>query len=86
MVNTRIIDSEPALILENDKKNLVISDLHIGFEHKFSSNKIPSSKNSSVNDIITNVKKNYKKRKSRHVDFIGRCEIKHTKYNKIRME
>jgi len=61
MVNTRIIDSEPALILENDKKNLVISDLHIGFEHKFSSNKIPSSKNSSVNDIITNVKKIIKK-------------------------
>jgi len=61
MVNTRIIDSEPALILENDKKNLVISDLHIGFEHKFSSNKIPNSKNSSVNDIITNVKKIIKK-------------------------
>ena len=57
MVNTRIIDSEPALILENDKKNLVISDLHIGFEHKFSSNKIANSKNSSVNDIINNVKK-----------------------------
>ncbi len=61
MVITRIIDSEPALILENDKKNLVISDLHIGFEHKFSSNKIPNSKNSSVNDIINNVKKIIKK-------------------------
>ena len=61
MVNTRIIDSEPALILENEKKNLVISDLHIGFEHKFSSNKIPNSKNSSVNDIISNVKKIIKK-------------------------
>jgi len=61
MVNTRIIDSEPALILENEKKNLVISDLHIGFEHKFSSNKIPNSKNSSVNDIINNVKKIIKK-------------------------
>ncbi len=61
MVNTRIIDSEPALILENDEKNLVISDLHIGFEHKFSSNKIANSKNSSVNDIIDNVKKIIKK-------------------------
>ena len=61
MVNTRIIDSEPAIILENDKKNLVISDLHIGFEHKFSSNKIANSKNSSVNDIIDNVKKIIKK-------------------------
>ena len=61
MVITRIIDSEPALILENEKKNLVISDLHIGFEHKFSSNKIQNSKNSSVNDIINNVKKIIKK-------------------------
>ena len=61
MVNTRIIDSEPALVLENEKKNLVISDLHIGFEHKFSSNKISNSKNSSVNDIINNVKKIIKK-------------------------
>ena len=57
MVTTRIIDSEPALILENEKKNLVISDLHIGFEHKFSSNKITTRKNSSVNEIISNVKK-----------------------------
>ena len=61
MVITRIIDSEPALILENEKKNLIISDLHIGFEDKFSSNKIPNSKNSSVNDIINNVKKIIKK-------------------------
>ena len=57
MVSTRIIDSEPALILEGDKKNLVISDLHIGFEHKFSSNKITNKKNSSVNEIISNIKK-----------------------------
>jgi len=57
MVNTRIIDSEPALVLEGEKKSLVISDLHIGFEHKFSSNKITSKKNSSVNDIISNIKK-----------------------------
>ena len=56
MVTTRIIDSEPALILEGEKKSLVISDLHIGFEHKFSSNKTTPGKNSSVNEIISNVK------------------------------
>jgi len=55
MVITRIIDSEPALILEDNKKNLVISDLHIGFEHKFSSSKSFVKKNSSVNDIISNI-------------------------------
>ncbi|MEC7707485.1 MAG: metallophosphoesterase, partial [Thermoproteota archaeon] len=56
MVTTRIIDSEPALILEGEKKSLVISDLHIGFDHKFSSNKTTPGKNSSVNEIISNVK------------------------------
>ena len=57
MVSTRIIDSEPALVLESDKKNLVISDLHIGFEHKFSSSKSFVEKNSSVNDIISSITK-----------------------------
>jgi len=61
MVTTRIIDSEPALILETDKKNLIISDLHIGFEHKFSSNKTTNRKNSSINEIISNVTKIIKK-------------------------
>ena len=31
MVSTRIIDSEPALILDGDKKNLVIGDATIKF-------------------------------------------------------
>jgi len=61
MVDIRIVDSEPALILEEEKKNLVISDLHIGFEHKFSSSKITNRENSSVNDIINNVNKIIKK-------------------------
>ena len=61
MVTTRIIDSEPALILEEKRKNLVISDLHIGFEHKFSSNKNTVRKNSSINEIISNVTKIIKK-------------------------
>ncbi len=61
MVVTRIIDSEPALILEEVKKNLIISDLHIGFEHKFSSNKNIVKKNSSINEIISNVTKIIKK-------------------------
>ena len=61
MVTTRIIDSEPALVLENDKKNLVVSDLHIGFEDKFSSNKNTVRNNSSINEIISNVTKIIKK-------------------------
>ena len=61
MVTTRIIDSEPALILQEKRKNLVISDLHIGFEDKFSSNKNTVRKNSSINEIISNITKIIKK-------------------------
>ena len=61
MVTTRIIDSEPALVLESDKKNIVISDLHIGFEHRFLSNRNTNGKNSSIDEIISNVTKIIKK-------------------------
>ncbi len=61
MVTTRIIDSEPALVVEGERKNLVVSDLHIGFEHKFSSNKNTINKSSSINEIIENIKKIIKK-------------------------
>ena len=38
MVETRIIPSKPALILEGETKNLVVTDLHIGFEANLASN------------------------------------------------
>tara|TARA_B110000116_G_scaffold154041_1_gene133196 strand:- start:839 stop:1588 length:750 start_codon:yes stop_codon:yes gene_type:complete len=71
MVTTRIIDSEPALVLESDKKNLVISDLHIGFEDKFSSNKNTVRKNSSINEIISNVTKIIKKENPDTIILLG---------------
>ena len=71
MVSIRIIDSEPALILESDKKNLIISDLHIGFEDKFSSNKNTVGKNSSINEIITNVTKIIKKENPETLILLG---------------
>ena len=71
MVTTRIIDSEPALILESDKKNLIVSDLHIGFEHKFSSNRNTNGKNSSVDEIISNVTKIIKKESPNTLILLG---------------
>ncbi|HSD05106.1 MAG TPA: metallophosphoesterase [Nitrosopumilaceae archaeon] len=40
MVQTRIVQSHAALILEEEKKHLVVSDLHIGFESTFAVNDI----------------------------------------------
>jgi uncharacterized protein len=40
MVKTRIIPKQPALILEEEQRHLVITDLHIGFESNLISNDI----------------------------------------------
>ena len=32
MVKIRIVPQSPALVIEGEKKSLVITDLHIGFE------------------------------------------------------
>lgn len=57
MVNTRILKSEPVLIIEGHKRYMVITDLHIGFEDEFISNKIEIGKNSSINETINKLKK-----------------------------
>ncbi len=57
MVKVRIIESEPAMILQEQKKHLIITDLHIGFENTFSTNKIFLGDDSSIKQITTNVKK-----------------------------
>ena len=52
MLQTRIVPSKPALILEGEKKNLIIADTHIGFENSMASNKIFMGKNSTINELI----------------------------------
>jgi len=52
MLQTRIIPSKPALILEGRKKNLIITDIHLGFESDLKSNEIFIGKNSSINETI----------------------------------
>jgi uncharacterized protein len=51
MVNIRIVSSQPALILENGQRFLVVTDLHIGFEIGMISNDI----NVQPNDIIREI-------------------------------
>ena len=40
MASTRLVRSEPALILDSSKRYLVVTDLHIGFESRFVANDI----------------------------------------------
>jgi len=57
MVQTKIVNSYPALIIEGQEKNLVITDLHIGFEGNLSQNNIFLGKNTTVNESIKEVEK-----------------------------
>ncbi len=52
MLQTRIIPSKPILILEGEKKNMVITDIHIGFENSMATNKIFVGKNSTIKELI----------------------------------
>tara|TARA_B100000029_G_scaffold144286_1_gene139511 strand:- start:200 stop:955 length:756 start_codon:yes stop_codon:yes gene_type:complete len=71
MVKSRIVKSEPALILEGEKKYLVITDLHIGFENEFATNKIELGKNSSINETIKKLKKLIKIEKPESTILLG---------------
>ncbi|QUC65121.1 metallophosphoesterase [Nitrosopumilus sp. K4] len=57
MPQIRIIPSKPALILQGNEKNLIITDVHIGFENSMASNEIFIGKNSSINETIEEVSK-----------------------------
>jgi hypothetical protein len=52
MLQTRIIPSKPALVLEGKKKNLVVTDIHIGFENEMVSNDIFIGKNTTTDETI----------------------------------
>ncbi len=55
MLRTRIIPLKPALILEGKKKYLIVTDIHIGFENRLTSNEIFIGKNSTINETIQDI-------------------------------
>jgi putative SbcD/Mre11-related phosphoesterase len=55
VATTKIVPSKPALILEGDKKHLVITDLHIGFEGSLAQNKIFVGKNTALNEFLDEI-------------------------------
>jgi putative SbcD/Mre11-related phosphoesterase len=52
MLQERIVSKKPALIIEGQKKYLVVTDLHIGFETSLVSNEIFIGKNTTINETI----------------------------------
>lgn len=52
MLQERIVPGKPALLVEGQKKYLVITDLHIGFESNLAANEIFIGKKSTINETI----------------------------------
>jgi len=52
MIKTRILPTKPIMVLEGRKKNIIVTDLHIGFESSLASNEIFIGKNTSINETI----------------------------------
>ena len=71
MPQTRIIPSKPALILEGEKKSLVVTDIHIGFENTLASNEIFIGKNSTINETIQELLEIIDKEKPDSVILLG---------------
>ena len=57
MVITRLVQSQPALILEDRKIYLVVTDLHIGFENRLVANDIHIDPKEIISETVQNLEK-----------------------------
>ena len=71
MVQTKIIPGYPALMIDGTKKNLVITDLHLGFESNLSLNNVFLGKNKTVAEITKEIEKIVKKTKPDSLILLG---------------
>lgn len=71
MPHEKIISGKPALLIEGQKKYLVVTDLHIGFESRFSSNEISLGKNTTINETINELSEIIEAQKPDSVVLLG---------------
>ncbi len=55
MVSTRIVPSKPALIIEDERKYLVVTDLHIGFESQLVANNMNVDRNTIAVEVASEI-------------------------------
>ena len=68
---TRIVPGYPALVINGNEKSLVITDLHLGFEAKLSSNNIYLGKNTSITETAKDIEKILDKTKPELLILLG---------------
>ena len=52
MLRQNIIPNKPVLVIEGQKKYIIVTDLHIGFESALASNEIFLGRNTTINETI----------------------------------
>ncbi len=55
MVTTRMVPSRPALVIEGERRHLAVADLHIGFESQLAANNVFVGRNSTVDEVISEI-------------------------------
>ena len=71
MLKTRIIQSHPALMLEDTKRYLVVTDLHIGFENTLAANDIFVEPTTIIQDILDELRSIIKSEKPDSLVLLG---------------
>ena len=88
MAQTKIIPGYPAMMIESDKKSLVITDLHLGFENNLSLNNIFLGKNKTTIEITKEIEQIINKTKPDSLILLGDIKsgirsITNTEWNTI---
>ena len=88
MAQTKIIPGYPAMMIESDKKSLVITDLHLGFENNLSLNNIFLGKNKTTVEITKEIEQIINKTKPDSLILLGDIKsgirsITNTEWNTI---
>ncbi len=68
---TKIVPRYPALMINGTEKSLIITDLHLGFEAKLSSNNIYLGKNTSITETTKDIEKILDKTKPELLIMLG---------------
>jgi putative SbcD/Mre11-related phosphoesterase len=55
VVTTHLVPRKPALVLEGQRRYLIVTDLHIGFESNLAQNKIFVGKNTALNEFLDEI-------------------------------
>lgn len=71
MIKTRIIQSHPALMLEDTKRYLVVADLHIGFENTLAINDIYIEPTTIVQETLSELRSIIKSEKPNSLILLG---------------